>query len=119
LGFSEQDLTSISESVQKRNVYAHPRGRIIVKTSEELNILIQKNIQALEKIHLEIKSKIDNLFIDFIDKHFDNFEDELTEIESLDQKILQEQDEEQKKILKNNLDKTIQLIEEKIRDFFI
>ena len=119
LGFSEQDLKLISESVQKRNVYAHPRGRIIVKNSVELNDLIQKNVQALEKIHSEIKTKICNLFIDFIDKNFDDFEDELKEIENLNQKVEEEQDDDQKKLLKMDLDKTIQLIKEKIRDFFI
>jgi DNA anti-recombination protein RmuC len=119
LGFTEQDLKLISESVQKRNVYAHPRGRIIVKTSEELNDLIQKNIQALEKVHSEIKSKVCNLFIEFIDKNFDDFEDELNEIDNLNQKIEEEQDDEQKKLLNKDLNKTIQLIEEKIRDFFI
>ncbi|MFW5866025.1 MAG: hypothetical protein ACOCU6_02945 [Nanoarchaeota archaeon] len=81
--------------------------------------MVQKNIQALEKVHSEIKSKVCNLFIEFIDKNFDDFEEELNEIETLNQKVQEEQDGEQQKLLKTDLDKTIQLIEEKFRDFFI
>jgi hypothetical protein len=119
LGFSEQDIKEISESVEKRNVYAHPRGRIIIKTSTELSSLIQNNIHALNKIHTEINSKVCNLFISFIDKNFDDFEDELNELDELTEKLKIEKSEDNLKLLKSDLNKTNKIIEEKFRDFFI
>lgn len=118
-GFSEKDIREISKSVGKRNVYAHPRGRIIIKTSKELDELIQNNVSALEKIHLKISPKVCNIFMSFVDENIDDFEDELKEIDELNTKLEIEEVDEKLKLIKFDLYETNKLIEEKIRDFFI
>jgi hypothetical protein len=118
-GFSEKDIKEISESVDKRNVYAHPRGRIIIRTSEELDELIQNNVSALERIHLKISPKVCNIFMSFMDENIYDFEDELKELDELNTKLEIEQVDEKLKLIKFDLYETNKLIEEKIRDFFI
>ena len=119
LGFSKEYIKEISKSVDKRNVYTHPRGRIIIRTPKELGILVQNNINALKSIHSKISPKVCSIFISFIDNTIDNFEDELKEIDKLSLDLNNEKDNNKIKIIKSNIDKTNESIKVKFKDFFI
>jgi len=119
LGISDKDLESLSQSVDERNIYAHPRGRILIKDSNELNVLIQKNIEALEKIHSKMNTKVCSLFISFIDENIGDFEEELREIDKLKTELEMEKDDKKIENIKLYINKMNKIFGEKFRDLFI
>jgi hypothetical protein len=81
LNLTDQEVRDLDESVTKRNIYAHPRGRIIVNDSGKLDAIIESNISAIKILHGKMKEIILHLFLGFIKDNFSDIEGDVEEIE--------------------------------------
>jgi hypothetical protein len=67
---SDSDLSNLRKSVGKRNLYAHPRGRILIKDEKKLSELVRHNLFCLKIVEKKSYDLIKEIFLRFIKENF-------------------------------------------------
>lgn len=114
VGLTDQEIRDLGESVANRNVYAHPRGRVVIKESSKLNEVIQKNIICLKSLHSKFKDILVSLIIDYLKNNFSDIEGDIEELE----RFIAEKQEETNEYNALQIQGQINYIRSSVRDKF-
>ena len=116
LDLTQQETNNIGKSIAKRNIYAHPRGRVLIIDSGKLDDILGNNISAIKNLHEKMGEIVFGLFLNFIKDNFSDIEGDVEEIDRFSLEIKHESNEENIRQIKNQIDYLRKSIEDKFEN---